>query len=114
MKRFHPRQAFVLIELLLVLVVIAILAGGYFSRNDAAGDQRSMYQTSINRSNNTACLVNRAQLKSNIEMYRMDNPGKPADTAHMQAKGYSVPSCPEGGVYAFLADGTITCSKHDD
>lgn len=109
----RPMRGFVLIELMLVLVVIAILAGGYFARNRAAGDQSSTYQMSINRSNNAACLANRTVLKTSIEMYRMSNPNQPVDTEHMQKAGFSVPSCPQGGVYGFQADGTITCTKHD-
>ena len=43
----------------------------------------------------------------------MSNPNQPVDTEHMQKAGFSVPSCPQGGVYGFQADGAITCTKHD-
>ena len=105
-------RAFVLIELLLVLVVIAILAGGYFSKNNNIADSRSTYQMSIGRSNNTACLANRTVLKTSIEMYRMAHPNEPVDTEHLKAAGFQTPSCPQGGVYGFQADGTVTCTKH--
>ncbi len=105
-------RAFVLIELLLVLVVIAILAGGYFSRNNNIADSRSTYQMSIGRSNNTACLANRTVLKTSIELYRMAHPNEPVDTEHMKAAGFQTPSCPQGGVYAFQPDGSVTCTKH--
>ena len=105
-------RAFVLIELLLVLVVIAILAGGYFSQNNNIADSKSTYQMSIGRSNNTACLANRTVLKTSIEMYRMAHPNEPVDTEHMKKAGFQAPSCPQEGVYGFQSDGTVTCTKH--
>jgi hypothetical protein len=101
-----------LLELLIVLVVIAILAGSYFSRNQSTGEQSS-YQRTMSRSNDAACKANRATLRSMIEMYRLNNPGKPVTTENLKKAGMNPPSCPQGGVYGFKKDGTILCSIHD-
>lgn len=110
--RSTARRAFVLIELLLVLIVIAILAGGYFGTK-GSDDSKSTYQRSMDTSRNSACLANRVSLRTQIQMFQMNNPGKPVTTENLQAAGYSVATCPDGGAYGFK-DGQILCSKHQD
>ena len=48
------KRGFVLLELLLVLVVIAMLAGGYFANQGNPNKEGSMYQTSMSRSKDAA------------------------------------------------------------
>ena len=108
-------RAFVLIELLIVLVVIAILAGGYFAHPGTGSKASpSMYQTSMNKSGNAACTANRAALRTMIEMFRVNHPGEAVTTENLRKAGSNPPSCPQGGVYGFKKDGTIICSKHPD
>ena len=105
---------FAFLELLLVLIVIAVLASSYFAVNRNAGDSRSTYQSSMGRANDAACKANRAVLKSMIEMYRLNNPGKAVNTENLKAAGNNPPACPNGGSYGFLPDGRIICSKHPE
>ncbi|MBX7246017.1 MAG: prepilin-type N-terminal cleavage/methylation domain-containing protein [Candidatus Sumerlaeaceae bacterium] len=109
----HQSSGFALIELLLVLIVISILMGSYFSRNNNPNDPRSTYQMSMSKAKDTACVANRAVLRSMIEIYRMNNPGKAVNTENLKAAGNNPPSCPSGGAYGFLADGRILCSVCD-
>lgn len=111
--RSRSAVGFVLIELLLVLIVIAILAGGYFARNSQKNEQ-SLYQTSLSRSGDAACKANRMALRNQIEMFRMSHANEAITSENLQKAGLSVPSCPSGGAYGFKKDGTIVCSKHPD
>jgi prepilin-type N-terminal cleavage/methylation domain-containing protein len=114
MKTYLLPRAFVLLELLLVVVIIAILAGAYFNRNNNPGDPRSTYQMSMGKANDAACKANRAVLRNSIEMFRMQHPGEPVTTENLQKTGVNPPSCPQGGVYGFTKEGTIICSKHPE
>lgn len=106
------RGGFVLIELLLVLVVIAILAGGFFHKGTPTS--QSTYQMSMSRSKDAACKANRSTLRTTIEMFKMGHPGEPVTMENMQKAGVNLPTCPEGGAYGYTADGNIICSKHPD
>jgi len=112
----HPSRGtsgFMLLELLLVIIVIAILAGGYFARDRGAAE-RSTYQHTMSRTDDAVCKANRATLRTQIEMFRLSNPGKPVTSSNLKAAGIQVPTCPQGGVYVFQADGSITCTRHPE
>jgi prepilin-type N-terminal cleavage/methylation domain-containing protein len=105
---------FVILELLIVLAVIAILAGAYFSHKGPGGNaSESTYEMGMSRSNNAACLANRAVLRSQIEMFRMNNPTTPVTGENLKKSGVMPATCPEGGTYGFTGD-KIICSKHPD
>lgn len=107
------RGGFVMLELLIVLVVVAILAGSYFGRGSGPkGDSQSTYERSMSKSQDAACLANRQALRTSIEMFKMNYPQTAVTTENMQKAGYSVATCPEGGSYGFTKEGTLVCSKH--
>lgn len=95
-----------------MLVVIAILAGSYFSRSGPKNEGQSTYERSMSKSHDAACLANRNALRTSIEMFKMNYPQTPVTTENMQKAGYSVATCPDGGSYGFTKDGTLICSKH--
>ncbi|MCX7017666.1 MAG: prepilin-type N-terminal cleavage/methylation domain-containing protein [bacterium] len=106
------RSAFAFIELLLVLVVLAILASGYFGVTGNLAQNRATYETSITRANDTACKANRTVMRTTIQLYSISNPGKPVTIEAMRQTGQNLPTCPGGGQYKIQPDGTITCGKH--
>lgn len=112
--RRQKGRGFVLIELMLVLIVIAILAGSYFSQNRSANSEQGIYQISMNRSKDVACKANRAALMNTIQMFKMSHPTEAVTSENMQKAGYSIPTCPNGGAYGFTKDGKLLCSKHPE
>jgi len=106
---------FVLIELLLVVVVMAILAAAYFNHGPGEGPAgQSTYQRTMTKSNDAACLANRNSLRTNIEMFRMNNPTAEVNTDNVTKAGYSVPSCPDGGAFGYTREGQLLCSVHTE
>jgi uncharacterized protein (UPF0333 family) len=99
------------LELLVVVVVLAILAGGYFARDNPSSES-STYRRSINQANDAACLANRAMLRTAIETFRIENPNTPITRENLEAKGIRVPVCPQGGAYGWTRDHQVICSKH--
>lgn len=108
------RRAFALLELLLVLVVIAALVGGYFTVSGNSASEQSVYQATMSRSKNTACKANRTVLQSNITMFKVAHPGEEATLENMAKAGINLPKCPEGGTYTIGPNETIVCDKHTD
>ena len=77
MTCLRPR-GFALIEILVVLMVILILVGGYgyFGGSNQGVDQGTA-DMSLNRANQTACRVSRTAVMSNIQMWETTRRQKP-------------------------------------
>ena len=106
-------SGFALIEIILVLVIIAVLSGWYFSKGSSPTEQAaSQYKHSMERANNTACLASRTALRTAIMAYSMQNQGKPLTRENLQAANIRIGVCPEQGQITVNTDGTLSCSKH--
>ena len=104
------RKGFTLVEIMIVIVIIGILAAiavpNFISTRDTAHQE--------------ACRANLRQLKSAIQMYRIDNGSYPAAVSWTVLKAGTdldpymgeVPSgCPGNGTYTYISSsGTITCN----
>lgn len=112
MRTRRSMRGFSFLSLLLALVIILILAGGYFSRNKET--QVSQYQTNIDRSKRTACLANRTTLETTIQAWETMHIGEKPTIEKLKAANYSVPTCPSGGTYSIDEHGIVHCSVHPD
>ena len=111
MRRIN--SGFAIIEILLVLIVIAMLSGWYFTKGSSPEEQAaSQYQQSMDRSKATACIASRSALRTAVMAYSMQNPGNPLTKESLTQSGVNLNVCPEQGEISVQADGTLTCSKH--
>ncbi len=106
----NEKKGFTILSVLLALVIILILVGNYLGPEKKG--EKNWAQTNIEKSENTACLANRTQLVTQISMYVVNHPGEPLTIDKMQAANYSVPLCPDGGVYSIGKNNEVYCSKH--
>jgi hypothetical protein len=112
-RRFpsHPLAGYVgVIALLIVVVIIlAVMLNGHFAQDPKTKlPQAELY---IDRSADTACSLNRTNLKTQVTQFQTMNPGAPLSTEILKRK-LSFPQCPKGGAYMIGADGTVYCTKH--
>ncbi len=112
MSRIRSTRGFYIISLLLALVIIFILSGGYFSRDKKS--QVSHYQTNIDRSKKTACIANRITFETNIQVWQTVHIGEKPTIEKLKTARYSVPTCPAGGTYTIDEQGSVHCSVHPD
>jgi len=109
-----PRQAgFSMIGILLVLVIIFLLAGYFFTGGEekaGLGDYlesekqaASAYQHSMGRAKSAARGENLRTLQATIDMWALSHPGERCTIEKLQADGrYTIPQAPAG--YQFEID----------
>ena len=112
MSTTRSTGGFSFLSLLLALVIIFILSGGYFSRDKES--QVSHYQTSIDRSKKTACIANRITFETNIQVWQTSHISEQPTIEKLKTARYSVPTCPSGGTYTIDEQGSVFCSGHPD
>lgn len=107
------RGGFAFLEIIVVVVILALLAGWYFRDGSNPHQQAaSQYQQSMERANNTACLASRQAVRGQIQIQAMQNPGQAVTKEALEKAGIRVNVCPEGGTITVSPDGSLLCSKH--
>lgn len=97
---------FTLVELLIVIIIIGVLAGGLLL--SVGGSDK--------KAKEAACLGNREAIKTGWSLYKFSNSSSETLQKFIEAKYHDQISnkeaaCPSGGVYSD-SDGNVECSVH--
>ncbi|MFH0793588.1 MAG: prepilin-type N-terminal cleavage/methylation domain-containing protein [bacterium] len=107
----RSQRGFMFLEILLVLVIIAILSGWYFTKDKDT--QLSYYQTRMDQASDTACLANRQAVLTKITAWQINHGNEPFSLEAVEKTEGFLPKCPQGGKYFVDKDGKILCTLHD-
>jgi len=103
-------RGFTIIGMLIALVIILILSGYYFKKDEKT--EKMYVQTQLDKSSNAACSVNRQTLSTHITAWSIAHPGEQVTTEKLRLDRVNVPRCPDGVDYIFDTDGQVYCPKH--
>jgi len=98
------------VAVLAALLIAAVLYFGYF-KFQGAMSERSSGATAIDASRAVACRSNRQTIERSIALWLVNHADELPTLAALEAEGFSIPSCPEGGRYE-LRDRQVRCSVH--
>ena len=105
MNRKRQRNAFSLLELLAVVVILGIIALVIIPRIS--------FSSATAKKN--ACFQNKSEINTAVEKYNWDNDGLPTDISDLNVAAYfpdGIPTCPvDGSAYALDA-GTKRVTGH--
>ena len=108
-KERRPR-GFTFIGILLALVIMLILGGQYFKKDEESG---KMYaQTQIDKSKISACAINRQVLSTGITSWTIMHSREEVTLEKLRRDRVSVPRCPDGVDYIIGSDTEVYCSIH--
>jgi len=99
-----------LVAVLIAMLIAAALYFGYFKLQSSMSE-RSTSVTAIGASRAVACRTQRQDIERNIVLWSVNHDGEAPTFAALEAEGFRIPSCPEGGRYE-LVGREVHCSKH--
>jgi type II secretory pathway component PulJ len=108
--RNFTETGFTFIAVLLALLIAAALYFGYFHFQSTTGE-RAQGIAAINTARAVACRTNRQNIEREIQLWAVNHPGETPTFSALQAEGFRIPSCPEGGEYEIVG-GEVQCSVH--
>ena len=98
------------VAVLVAMLIAAFLYFGYFKLQSATSE-RSTGVTAISASRAVACRTQRQSIERNIVAWSVTHDGETPTFAALEADGFHIPACPEGGRYE-LVGREVHCSKH--
>ena len=99
-----------LVAVLIAMLIAAALYFGYFKLQSGMSE-RSSTVSAIGASRTVACRTQRQDIERNIVLWSVNHDGEMPTFGALEADGFRIPSCPEGGRYE-LVGREVHCSKH--
>lgn len=110
MFKQNRSRGFTFIGILLALVIMLILGGQYFKKDE---ETEIMYaQTQIDKSKTAACSVNRQVLSAGVTSWTIMHAGEEVTLEKLRRDKVSVPRCPDGVDYIIGSDTEVYCPIH--
>lgn len=106
----NKSRGFTFIGILLALVIVMILGGHYFKKDEES--QKRYVETQLDKSKDAACAANRNVLESGISSWMISHPGEKPTLEKLRRDRVSAPKCPEGPEYIFDDKGNVYCPIH--
>ncbi|HPB31085.1 MAG TPA: prepilin-type N-terminal cleavage/methylation domain-containing protein [Candidatus Sumerlaeota bacterium] len=107
---YRDRRGFTLIGVLIALVIVMILAGHYFKKDEET--QRNYVETQLDKSRDAACAVNLRNLEGAISMWQINHTGEKVTVENLRRDGINIPRCPDNQDYIIKEDGLVYCPIH--
>jgi hypothetical protein len=101
------------IGMLVSVLILGLLIYAYAKNQVGSGKNGSggSPMTSIDKSRGAACLAQRRTIERDIAAWSVEHDHETASLAALEAGGFSVPDCPEGGRYS-ISGQRVHCSTH--
>jgi hypothetical protein len=99
------------IGILMALVIIMILGGYYFKKDDLT--QKTYIDTQLDKSRSAACAVNRQTFSTHITSWTIMHPGEKITIEKLQRDKINIPRCPDNVDYEIGSNEEVYCPVHD-
>lgn len=110
MYRQKRSRGFTFIGILLALVIIMILGGQYFKRDDVT--QKMYAETQLDKSRNVACSVNRQTFSAHVTSWTISHSGEKITVEKLRRDKINIPRCPDHVDYEIGSNGEVYCPNH--
>lgn len=104
-------SGFTFIGILLALVIIMILGGYYFKKDEIT--EKTYVDTQLDKSRNAACAVNRQTFSAHVASWSISHPGEKITVEKLRQDKVNVPRCPDNVDYEIGSNGEIYCPVHN-
>jgi hypothetical protein len=114
MARRRDGSALIGILIVVVIIIVVVMIGPFGSeKNPASKVERevSMAQSSIDRSADATCALNRRTFENELVQARILNGGQLPSVEELRRR-FSNKHCPRGGAILVGQDGKIYCTRH--
>ena len=110
MRTNKTSRGFTFIGILLALVIIMILGGHYFKKDEES--QKMYVETQLDKSRNAACAANRQTFSAHVASWSILNHGEQITIEKLRRDKINVPRCPNNVDYEIGSNGEVYCPIH--
>jgi len=113
MKRLRSQHGLGAIGTLVSVLILGLLIYTYATNQigTGGGGAAGGPVTSIDKGRAAACLSQRRTIERDVAAWSVEHDTETASVAALEAAGFSVPGCPEGGRYS-ISGQRVSCSTH--
>jgi competence protein ComGC len=113
MKRLRTQHGLGAMGLLLSLLILGLLIFVFAKSQVRSGKEAAAGSpmTALDKGRAAACQAQRRSIERDIVAWSVDHDNEAPSIAALEAAGFRVPACPEGGTYS-ISGRHVECSVH--